>query len=205
MPPGQSLTEKFPVLTYEPSSQWPHIGLDTWELNVHGQVKNPLHFSYQELVAEFEVVDLTFDIHCVTRWSKLGTTWRGVRVRDVLARAMPQDGAHYLVSHSYTGYTANVPLESAITPNSLITWQYDGEPLSSEHGGPVRVIIDPEALYFWKSTKFLRSLEVVSEDAPGFWERLGYHNRGNIWAEERFWSDSGFNTRRDVVRSAGNE
>lgn len=201
IPPGQSLTEKFPVLTYEPPARWPRIGLDRWEIDVFGQVRERLHFSHAELVKEFEVVDLTFDIHCVTRWSKLGTTWRGVRIRDVLERAGLTDRAHFLISHSYTDYTANVPMESALAPNSLITWQHDGKPLTSEHGGPVRAIIDPETLYFWKSAKFLRALEVVEHDSPGFWERLGYNNRGDIWLEERFWEDSGFRTRRDVLRS----
>jgi DMSO/TMAO reductase YedYZ molybdopterin-dependent catalytic subunit len=202
LPPGQSLTEKFPVLTYEPPSQWPRIKLDGWELDVYGEVQRPLRFTHAELVEEFAVVELTFDIHCVTRWSKLGTTWHGVRVRDVLERAGLTDRARYLISHSYTGYTANVPIENALKPTSLITWEYDGMPLPPEHGGPVRVIIDPENLYFWKSTKFLRALEVVERDTPGFWERLGYHNRGNIWREERFWEDSSLHTRRDVVRSA---
>jgi len=203
MPPGQSLTEKFPVLTYEPASQWPRIGLDQWELDVQGLVKHPLHLTHHELVQRFEVVDQTFDIHCVTRWSKLDTSWRGVRVKDVLAAAQPLPEARFLIAHSYTGYTANVPLDHALAPNSLITWQYDGAPLSPDHGGPVRLIVDPETLYFWKSAKFLRALELTSQDSPGFWERLGYHNRGNIWSEERFWNDSGFHTRRDVIRSAG--
>ncbi len=202
MPPGQSLTEKFPVLTYESQSEWPKITLDQWQFDVTGQVENQLSFDFRSLTEEFEVVDLTFDIHCVTRWSKLGTTWRGVRVGDVLRKARPTSTAKYMISHSYTGYTANVPLENALNENSLITWQFDGAPLSSEHGGPVRDIIDPEHLYFWKSAKFLRGLELVVDDEPGFWERLGYNNRGNIWAEERFWNDSGFQTRRDVIRES---
>jgi DMSO/TMAO reductase YedYZ molybdopterin-dependent catalytic subunit len=202
MPPGQSLTEKFPVLTYESRGEWPKITLDQWQFDVTGQVENQLSFDFASLTEEFEVVDLTFDIHRVTRWSKLGTTWRGVRVRDVLQRAKPTPEARYLISHSYTGYTANVPLENAMNENSIITWEFDGAPLVPEHGGPVRDIIDPEHLYFWKSAKFLRGLELVQEDEPGFWERNGYNNRGDIWTEERFWNDSGFKTRRDVVRNA---
>lgn len=202
MPPGQSLTEKFPVLTYESSAQWPRIGLDQWEIDIYGEVRNRLHFTYAELIKELEVVDLNFDIHCVTRWSKLDTTWRGVRVRDLLERAGLTEKAHYLIEHSYTGYTTNVPIEHALHPSSLITWQYDGKPLPGDHGGPVRGIIDPEHLYFWKSAKFLRALEVAERDQPGFWERAGYNNRGDIWLEERFWNDSGIRTRRDVVRRA---
>ena len=202
MPPGQSLTEKFPVLTYESRSQWPPDDRGQFSLKVYGEVENPFEVGFATLTRDFEVVDLTFDIHCVTRWSKLGTTWRGVRVRDVVERARPTPAARFLISHSTTGYTANVPLENALNPNSLITWEFDGEPLAREHGGPVRDIIDPETLYFWKGAKFLGALELTAEDQPGFWERLGYHNRGDIWAEERFWSDSDLHTRRDVVRRA---
>jgi DMSO/TMAO reductase YedYZ molybdopterin-dependent catalytic subunit len=203
IPPGQSLTEKFPVLTYESHGEWPTDDLSRFALDVFGLVENPLRMSYETLTREFEVVDLTFDIHCVTRWSKLGTTWRGVRIRDILDRAKPKPGANFLISHSTTDYTANVPLENALSPNSLVTWQSDGRPLSSDHGGPVRRIIDPENLYFWKSAKFLSGFELIETDQPGFWERLGYNNRGNIWQEERFWNDSGFQTRRDVLREAG--
>lgn len=202
LPPGQSLTDKFPVLTYEPSSQWPPNDLAQFRLDVYGEVRQELRFNHEELTREFEVVDLTFNLHCVTRWSKLATAWRGVRIRDVLARAQPSPAARFLVSHSTTGYTANAALENALHPNSLITWQFDGQPLPSEHGGPVRGIIDPEHLYLWKGAKFLSGLELVAEDQPGFWERLGYHNRGDIWSEERFWNDGGFKTRRDVIRNA---
>jgi DMSO/TMAO reductase YedYZ molybdopterin-dependent catalytic subunit len=201
LPPGQSLTQKYPVLTYEPSSKWPADDRAQFTLDVYGEVEHPAHYTFESLTNTFEVVDLTFDIHCVTRWSKLATTWRGVRVKDVLERAQPRPGARYLISHSTTGYTANVRLENALAPNSLITWQYDGRPLPREHGGPIRDIIDPETLYFWKSAKFLKGLELTAEDRPGFWERLGYNNRGNIWSEERFWADSDFHTRRDVIRS----
>lgn len=197
MPPGQSLTEKFPMLTYEGTSEWPSTDLRGWDLHVYGEVENPMQFDIEGLARQFEVVDLTFDIHCVTRWSKLG--------RDVLEKAKPTPQARYLISHSSTGYTANVPLESALPPDSLITWEYDGRPLPPEHGGPVRGIIDPRHLYFWKSAKFLNDLELAADDQPGFWERLGYNNRGNIWAEERFWSDSDLHTRRDVIRRAEEE
>jgi DMSO/TMAO reductase YedYZ molybdopterin-dependent catalytic subunit len=202
LPPGQSLTVKFPVLTYESPSQWPGDNLAGFRLKVFGEIETPLEFNFETMTKEFEVVDLTFDIHCVTRWSKLGTTWRGVRMRDIIARARPKPDARYLISHSTTGYTANVPLENALSPNSLITWQFDGNPLPSEHGGPVRGIVDPENLYFWKSAKFLSGLELANQDEPGFWERLGYNNRGNIWAEERFHADSDFHSRRDVIRSS---
>jgi len=202
MPPGQSLTEKFPVLTYESTRKWPVNDLSRFALDVFGDVENHQRLDFETLTREFEVVDLTFDIHCVTRWSKLGTTWRGVRIRDIVDRAKPKGNAKFLISHSTTGYTANVPLENALSPNSLVTWQFDGKPLEPDHGGPVRGIVDPETLYFWKSAKFLSGFELSATDQPGFWERLGYHNRGNIWQEERFRSDSGFDTRRDVIRSA---
>lgn len=201
LPPGQSLTEKFPVLTYESPREWPPNDLSTFTVDVYGEVESPLHFDFDSLTREFEVVDLTFNLHCVTRWSKLGTTWRGVRIRDVVERAKPTTRARYLISHSTTGYTANVPLENALHPNSLITWQYDGQPLPPEHGGPVRGIIDPENLYLWKGAKFLSALELTAVDQPGFWERLGYNNRGNIWSEERFRGDD-FHTRREVIRAS---
>lgn len=205
LPPGQSLTLKFPVLTYESPTKWPENDLARFTLNVFGHVEQPLHFDFESLAHEFEVVDLTFDIHCVTRWSKLGTTWRGVRLRDIVERVRPKKDARYLISHSTTGYTANVPLENALAENSLVTWQFDGQPISADHGGPIRGIIDPEHLYFWKSAKFLSGLELTAEDQPGFWERLGYNNRGDIWAEERFHTDSDFRTRHDVLQSAGEE
>jgi DMSO/TMAO reductase YedYZ molybdopterin-dependent catalytic subunit len=202
MPPGQSLTQKFPVLTYEPRSQWPSTDLRAWSLEVFGEVEAPLRLSFEDLITRFEVVEVTFDLHCVTRWSKLDTQWKGVRMRDVIDAAHPAPGANFLISHAATGYTSNVPIENARSDLSLITWEYDGVPLPSEHGGPVRGIVDPHNLYLWKGAKFLTGLELTSSDDPGFWERLGYHNRGDIWEEERFWSDEGISTRRDVLSRA---
>ena len=185
LPPGQYFTDRFPVL---------HVGdvpryaddLSDWDLRVFGLVERDLTLSWDQLQS-LPTVDLTFDIHCVTKWSKLDTTWTGVRVRDLLAEAGVRPGATHLVSHAEHGYTANVPLADATTDDALVAWHYGGEPLEPEHGFPVRLVIPH--LYFWKSTKWLRGIELLGDDRPGFWERNGYHNYGDPWREQRFWGD----------------
>ena len=183
LPPGQYLTDRFPVLhvgevpTYEPGE---------WTLAVGGLVERPQVLSFDDLVA-LPSVTVTTDIHCVTKWSKFDTTWRGVRVRDLLEAAGMRPEATHLMGHAEHGYTANVPLEDALRDESLVVWEYEGEPIEPIHGGPVRLLVPN--LYFWKSPKWLRGIEVMNGDKPGFWERNGYHMYGDPFLEQRHWGD----------------
>ena len=184
LPPGQYFTDRFPVL---------HVGdvpgyadLSTWTLQIAGLVENDVTLTWDELRA-LPSVDLTFDIHCVTKWSKFDTVWTGVRVTDLLALASPLPSATHLISHAEYGYTANTPLADATVENAMVAYAFDGEPLAPEHGYPVRLVIPH--LYFWKSTKWLRALELVDQDRPGFWEQNGYHMYGDPFREQRFWGD----------------
>ena len=182
LPPGQYLTERFPVL---------HAGdvpryhdLSTWSLQVFGLVDRPLTLSWDELL-DMPQTDVTLDIHCVTKWSKFDTTWRGVRVVDLLERAGAQPGATHLLAHAEHGYTANAPLGDVLLDEAIVAHTFDGEPLEPEHGYPARLIVP--RLYFWKSAKWLRGLELLGADRPGFWERNGYHMYGDPWREQRYW------------------
>ena len=183
LPSGQYLTDRFPVLhlgdvpMYQPGE---------WSLAVGGAVDAPFTLSFEELTA-LPSIEVTTDIHCVTKWSKFDTVWRGVRVRDLLERAGVHSNATHLMGHAEFGYTANLPLADALLDNSLVTWEFDGEPLEPIHGGPVRLLIPN--LYFWKSPKWLRGLEVMVGDKPGFWERNGYHMYGDPFREQRFTHD----------------
>jgi DMSO/TMAO reductase YedYZ molybdopterin-dependent catalytic subunit len=183
LPPGQYLTERFPVLhvgdvpTYAPGE---------WNLTVGGMVNSPFTLTFEELTA-LPSVTLTTDIHCVTKWSKFDTVWRGVKVKDLLERAGIQDGATHVMGHAEYGYTANLPLEDALRDESMVVWEYEGEPIEPIHGGPVRLLVPN--LYFWKSPKWLRSIEVMNADKPGFWERNGYHMYGDPFREQRHWGD----------------
>jgi DMSO/TMAO reductase YedYZ molybdopterin-dependent catalytic subunit len=183
LPPGQYLTERFPVLhvgdvpTYAPGE---------WNLTVGGMVNSPFTLTFEELTA-LPSVTLTTDIHCVTKWSKFDTVWRGVKVKDLLERAGIQDGATHVMGHAEYGYTANLPLEDALRDESMVVWEYEGEPIEPIHGGPVRLLVPN--LYFWKSPKWLRGIEVMNADKPGFWERNGYHMYGDPFREQRHWGD----------------
>jgi DMSO/TMAO reductase YedYZ molybdopterin-dependent catalytic subunit len=179
IPPGQHLVTDFPVLSAGPT---PHTRLDQWDLQVSG----PL--SARWTWAEFQALpreDFTVDIHCVTKWSKLDTHWTGVSL-DTLLGDVGND-AGYLLAHCDGGYTTNVPLEDVLDGKAWIAYEYDGEPLHPEHGGPARLLIPH--LYFWKSAKWVRRLELLDDDQPGFWEQLGYHNYGDPWQEQRYWGD----------------
>ena len=181
IPPGQYVTERFPVLTYGPN---PAFDLDSWSLSVDGEVEAPFALSWDELLA-LPQHEITVDIHCVTRWSKLDTTWRGVRAADLLERAgVKPSGTHVLV-HSDGGYTTNLPLAALYDEDVLVAHTYAGEPLEHDHGAPARLLVPKR--YFWKSAKFLRRLEVLPEDKQGFWELNGYHNDADPWREERHW------------------
>jgi DMSO/TMAO reductase YedYZ molybdopterin-dependent catalytic subunit len=183
LPPGQYLTDRFPVLhvgdvpTYAPG---------TWDLTVTGLVERPFTIGLDEL-REMEPVTLTFDIHCVTKWSKFDTTWTGVRVRDLLERAGVREGATHVVEHAEYGYTTNLPLADITTDEAIVAYAFEGEDIEPIHGGPVRIVVPH--LYFWKSAKWVRSLEVLDRDVAGFWERNGYHMYGDPFREQRHWGD----------------
>ena len=181
VPPGQYLTERFPVLTVGPN---PSFDLGTWDLTVFGEVEHELRLDWGELMA-MPQRDVVVDIHCVTRWSKLDTAWRGVLVRDVLERAGVKPTGTHLMAYSDGGYTTNMPLAVAMDDEVLLAHTYAGEPLEKDHGAPLRLLVPKR--YFWKSAKFLRRLEVMSEDRMGFWELNGYHNDADPWREERHW------------------
>ena len=183
LPPGQYLTDRFPVLhvgdipDYEPGQ---------WNLNIFGLVDRPFTLTLDELKA-LPSVSLTFDIHCVTKWSKFDTTWTGVRVRDLFEMAGVQPEATHVMEHAEFGYTTNVPLADITTDEALVAYAFEGEEITAEHGGPVRIVIPH--LYFWKSAKWLRGIELIPKDAPGFWERNGYHMYADPFKEQRFWND----------------
>jgi DMSO/TMAO reductase YedYZ molybdopterin-dependent catalytic subunit len=181
VPPGQYLTDDFPVLSAGPT---PHVPLDQWRLSIVGAVEEPGSWTWDELNA-LPSETITRDIHCVTKWSKLDTRWAGVSL-DVLLAAVRPTG-DYLSVLSYGGYTTNVPLEDATDGKAWIATSFDEEPLEPEHGGPARFLVPH--LYFWKSAKWVRGLEVLDEDQPGFWEVNGYHNYGDPWQEQRYWGD----------------
>jgi DMSO/TMAO reductase YedYZ molybdopterin-dependent catalytic subunit len=181
VPPGQYLTDRFPVLTYGSN---PVFDLDTWSLSIDGEVERPYSLRWDELMARPQVT-ITTDIHCVTRWSKLDTTWRGVRVRDLLEQAGVRPAGTHVMAHSDGGYTTNVPLAALMDDDVLVAHEYDGRPLEPDHGAPLRLLVPKR--YFWKSAKFLRRLEVMPEDRQGFWELNGYHNDADPWTEQRHW------------------
>jgi DMSO/TMAO reductase YedYZ molybdopterin-dependent catalytic subunit len=181
VPPGQYLTEKFPVLTVGRNQKF---DLDDWDLRVDGEVETPLSLTWDQLHA-LPQAEVIVDIHCVTRWSKLDTEWRGVRVRDLLERAAPTPSGTHLMAHCDGGYTANLPLEAVMADDVLVAHTYAGRPLEPDHGAPLRLLVPKR--YFWKSAKFLRRLEVMSGDRMGFWELNGYHNDADPWREQRHW------------------
>jgi DMSO/TMAO reductase YedYZ molybdopterin-dependent catalytic subunit len=181
VPPGQYVTEKFPVLHY---GSVPRVDLATWDLRVYGEVDNPLKLSWDEFRA-LPRKQVTTDIHCVTRWSKLDTSWVGVPVSDLLGRAGVKPSGTHVMAYSDGGYTTNMPLSLLYDDDVLLAHTYDGKPLEHDHGAPLRLLVPKR--YFWKSAKFLRKLEVMNADRMGFWELNGYHNDGDPWREERHW------------------
>lgn len=183
LPPGQSPTEKFPVMTIGAT---PDLDTATWSFSVHGLVAEPFALRWEALLA-LPQVELTTDLHCVTRWSKFGTTWAGVRVADLLARARPRPGATHVLVHAHGGYTTNLPLDALTGDDALIAHTFDGRPLERDHGGPARLLVPRR--YLWKSAKWVSAIELLDHDEPGLWERNGYHNDGDPWAEERHAAD----------------
>jgi DMSO/TMAO reductase YedYZ molybdopterin-dependent catalytic subunit len=195
LPPGQSPTVKWPVLTVGPT---PGVELATWSLALYGEVDAPYALRWDELQALTQV-DQVSDLHCVTRWSKFDVALRGVRVRDLLERARPRPSATNALVHAYGGYSTNLPLEALLDDDVLISHTAGGEPLAPEHGGPARLLVPSR--YLWKSAKWVQSIEVLDHDEPGLWEREGYHNDGDPWREERTHADPfAFRTLRRRVR-----
>lgn len=187
LPPGQYHTERFPVLNVGPVPSYDIAGGDIpWSLRVFGLVDRELTLSWEELRA-LPSVEVVTDIHCVTKWSKFDTAWRGVRLRDLYALAGRQADAQHVLMHAEYGYTANVPLADTLADNCLLAYEYDGRLLEPEHGFPARTLVPH--LYFWKSVKWVRGIELIGEDRPGFWEQNGYHNYGDPFREQRHWGD----------------
>ena len=179
LPPGQFLTEDFPVLSAGPT---PDIDTADWEFSIRTESGEAHRWTWDDLMA-LPIEDIATDIHCVTRWSKLGTSWRGVSLDTLFADVDTSSG--YTMAHSYGGYTTNVPLEDLLDGKAWIAFEFDGEPLAPEHGGPARLLVPH--LYFWKSAKWIRGLVMHDSDDPGFWEQNGYHLYGNPWREQRYW------------------
>ena len=181
VPPGQFVTERFPVLHY---GDTPHYAnLDTWDLRVFGLVQSPQTFSWADLMA-MPTKTQTVDIHCVTRWSKLDTTWTGIPWREFVRRLGVLPTATHVMAHCEQNFTTNIALEVLDDDDTLLAFQYGGQPLEPDHGYPLRLLVPKK--YFWKSAKWLRGLEFMAGDRPGFWERAGYHMQGVPWREERF-------------------
>ncbi|MDQ3875262.1 MAG: sulfite oxidase-like oxidoreductase [Actinomycetota bacterium] len=180
LPPGQYLTDKWPVLHAGTVSR---VDLASWDFRVWGQVETAIVLTWDQL-RELPSTEVTIDIHCVTRWSRFDTAFRGVHWRELAKLVRPKPSARFVLAHAEQGYTANVPLEAIEDENALLAYEADGAPLTSDHGWPLRLVVPSR--YFWKSAKWLRGLELLARDEPGFWERYGYHNEADYWKEERY-------------------
>jgi len=191
LPPGQSLTQKFPVLHYGPV---PRFNPATWDFRVWGQVENEVQWTWEEL-NQLPRTKVKMDIHCVTRWSKFNTVWEGVSVHTLVQQGIIKllPSAKFVVQHADYGFTVNLPLQVVLQDNFLLATHFNGEPLTPDHGYPLRGVIgylpgrdDLKTPYFWKGAKWLRGLEFLAQDRLGFWEQAGYHNQADVWKEERF-------------------
>ncbi len=180
LPVGQHAVEKWPVLDL---GQHPEVPLDRWSLTIDGAVETPVTLSWAELLRLEQVEDVS-DFHCVTTWSRMDVHWVGVRFADAIAVAHPLETATHAMCHAYDGYTTNVSLAEALKPDVLLVHRADGEPLPREHGGPVRMIT-PQ-LYAWKGAKWIRRIELLAGDRPGFWERRGYSMTAHPWRDDRY-------------------
>ena len=180
LPPGQYLTEKWPVLH---AGSVPQTDLATWDFQVFGEVERPLRLSWDEL-QKLPSTEITIDIHCVTRWSRFDTSFLGVHWRELAKLVEPGPNARFVIAHAEQGFSSNVPLQAIEDEHALIAYEADGEPLTPDHGWPLRLVVPSR--YFWKSAKWLRALELRTTDQPGFWERYGYHNDAEYWKEERY-------------------
>jgi DMSO/TMAO reductase YedYZ molybdopterin-dependent catalytic subunit len=179
LPPGQYLTEDFPVLSAGPT---PAIDTADWEFSITAESGVVHRWDWEQFQA-LPIEDIRTDIHCVTRWSKLGTTWRGVSLDTLFAPV--ETNYDYVMAHSYGGYTTNLPLADLLDGKAWIAFGFEGEDLEPEHGGPARLLVPH--LYFWKSAKWVRALVMQRDDEPGFWEQNGYHLYGDPWLEQRYW------------------
>ena len=183
LPPGQVETMKFPVLSFGPV---PKVPKDKWELKVYGLVENPVKFTWNELL-KLPQVNVVKDIHCVTRWSKFDTKWRGIPVDEIMKIVRPKPNAKFIIAYSYDGYSTNLPVEDVMNEKAMIATEYDGKDITSEHGGPARLLVPH--LYFWKSAKWVKAIEFTDKNKPGFWEARGYHIYGDPEKEQRFAGD----------------
>jgi DMSO/TMAO reductase YedYZ molybdopterin-dependent catalytic subunit len=192
LPPGQALTNKFPVLHY---GSVPHYDLTKWDFRIDGEVEEPKRFTWDEF-NKLPMRQVTMDIHCVTRWSKFDTVWEGVWLPDLIERGILKlnPSAKYVIEHCENGFTTNLDIAHFMKPTTLLATKYNGQPIEPDHGFPLRVVVgavkedaqDPDTRYFWKGGKWLRGLEFSGTDKPGFWEQAGYHNIARVWPEERF-------------------
>jgi DMSO/TMAO reductase YedYZ molybdopterin-dependent catalytic subunit len=190
LPPGQSLTNRFPVLHYGPV---PRFNPATWSLRVFGEVEEEVVWTWEEF-SKLPQTKAVMDIHCVTRWSKFDTEWGGVSLKTLVDQGYIKlkPTACYLMQHCEFGFTVNIPLEVALAPNYLLATHFNGEPLEPDHGYPLRGVIghipgsDYPTPYFWKGGKWIRALEFMAQDRLGFWEQAGYHNEADVWKEQRF-------------------
>ncbi len=180
LPPGQILTEKWPVLHY---GNVPRVDLTQWDFRLDGLVEQPIRWSWDEFRAQPRV-QVQSDIHCVTRWSRYDNRWEGVAMRDVLRRAGLRPEARFAIIHAEQGFTTNLPIAELDQDDVLLADMHDGSPLTPDHGWPLRLVVPHR--YFWKSAKWIRWIELVDRDRPGFWEQSGYHNEADPWREERY-------------------
>jgi DMSO/TMAO reductase YedYZ molybdopterin-dependent catalytic subunit len=183
VPPGQYLTEKWPVLHYGPV---PPFNPRTWDFRVFGNVENEIKLNWEEF-QKLDQTAVTADMHCVTTWSRLDQKWEGVPFSKIIELAKPTSNAKFVIAHSEYGFTANTPIEYCLRDDCLIALRANGAPLTAEHGSPARLVVP--RLYAWKSAKWLRGIEFSDTDKSGFWERNGYHNTGDPWKEQRYWGD----------------
>lgn len=183
LPPGQHLVRDWPVLDL---GVQPHIPHRVWKLDVFGLVENPVVLDWDAFMALPQSKETT-DIHCVTTWSRYDNGWEGVLVRDLLDVVMPKPEAHFVTLHSRDGYTTNLPIEDFAAEDAMLVHSWQGEPLTREHGGPMRLVVPH--LYFWKSAKWLQRIEFMAQDQRGFWEQRGYHNHADPWTEQRYSDD----------------
>lgn len=183
LPPGQHLTNDWPVLDL---GMTPSIDRNRWRLDVYGAIDNPVFWDWREFMAQPQTRSVS-DIHCVTTWSRYDNAWEGLSTRDLLAVVQPKVDAACVVLHSYDGYDTNLTLDDFAAQDALLVHTWSGKPLDEEHGGPMRLVVPH--LYFWKSAKWIQSIEFLTEDKPGYWEVRGYHNRGDPWREERYSGD----------------
>jgi len=181
VPPGQYLTTDFPILSAGPT---PHVSLDQWEFTIQDGTEALRRWDWKAF-RNLPIEKITVDLHCVTRWSKLGTFWEGVSLDTMFADV--KTDAEYALVHSYGGYTTNLPLDDLLSRQAWIAFRFEDEDLAPEHGGPARLLVPH--LYLWKSAKWVRGITLMHDDEPGFWESLGYHNYGDPWREQRYSGD----------------